>query len=80
MIHCNDWQTALVPIYLKDECVRWPEIRGIKIAHEVPDHAVLLQTEQAAVDPPPAQGHLDVADEFHLILPLVRYPLIRTWW
>ena len=30
VIHCNDWQTALVPIYLKDECVRWPEIRGIK--------------------------------------------------
>ncbi len=30
IIHCNDWQTALVPIYLKDECVRWPEIRGIK--------------------------------------------------
>ena len=47
------------------------------VVHEVPDHAVLLQTEQAAVDPPPAQGHLDVADEFHLILPLVRYPLIE---
>ena len=30
VIHCNDWQTALVPIYLKDECVRWPEVRGIK--------------------------------------------------
>lgn len=30
VIHCNDWQTALVPIYLKDECTRWPEIRGIK--------------------------------------------------
>ncbi|MDE7260757.1 MAG: glycogen synthase GlgA [Oscillospiraceae bacterium] len=30
VIHCNDWQTALVSIYLKDECVRWPEIRGIK--------------------------------------------------
>ena len=22
VIHCNDWQTALVSIYLKDECVR----------------------------------------------------------
>ena len=30
VIHCNDWQTALVPVYLKDECVRWQEIRGIK--------------------------------------------------
>ena len=30
VIHCNDWQTALVPVYLKDECVRWPEIRSIK--------------------------------------------------
>jgi len=30
IIHCNDWQTALVPIYLKDECVHWPEVRSIK--------------------------------------------------
>ncbi len=30
VIHCNDWQTALVPVYLKDECVRWSDIRGIK--------------------------------------------------
>ena len=35
VIHCNDWQTALVPIYLKDECVRWPEIRGIKTVFTV---------------------------------------------
>ena len=27
---CNDWQTALVPIYLRDESVRWPEVRNIK--------------------------------------------------
>lgn len=30
VIHCNDWQTALVPVYLKDECVRWSDIRGIR--------------------------------------------------
>ena len=30
VIHCNDWQTALIPIYLKDEYDRWPETRGIK--------------------------------------------------
>lgn len=35
IIHCNDWQTALIPIYLKDECVRWPEVRGIKTVFTV---------------------------------------------
>ncbi len=35
VIHCNDWQTALVPIYLKDECVRWPEVRGIRTVFTV---------------------------------------------
>ncbi|MDE7244041.1 MAG: glycogen synthase GlgA [Oscillospiraceae bacterium] len=35
VIHCNDWQTALIPIYLKDECVRWSEIRGIKTVFTV---------------------------------------------
>ena len=35
IIHCNDWQTALVPIYLKDECVRWSEVRAIKTVFTV---------------------------------------------
>ena len=35
IIHCNDWQTALVPIYLKDECVRWSEVRRIKTVFTV---------------------------------------------
>ena len=30
VIHCNDWQSALVPIYLKDASPRWEEVRGIK--------------------------------------------------
>ena len=30
VIHCNDWQTALVPIYLKDECGHWDDVRDIK--------------------------------------------------
>ena len=30
VIHCNDWQTALVPIYLKDVATRWDAVRGIK--------------------------------------------------
>ncbi len=30
IIHCNDWQTALVPIYLKDESGRWADVRNIK--------------------------------------------------
>ena len=35
VIHCNDWQTALVPVYLKDECVRWSEVRSIKTVFTV---------------------------------------------
>lgn len=30
VIHCNDWQTALVPVYLKDVCTRWEEVRQIR--------------------------------------------------
>ena len=30
VLHCNDWQTALVPIYLKDVATRWPEVRRIR--------------------------------------------------
>ena len=30
ILHCNDWQTALVPIYLKDVCTRWAEVRRIR--------------------------------------------------
>ena len=30
ILHCNDWQTALVPIYLKDVATRWPEVRRIR--------------------------------------------------
>jgi len=29
VIHCNDWQTALVPIYLRDAAARWGDIRSI---------------------------------------------------
>ncbi len=32
VIHCNDWQTALVPIYLKDDGVREDRYRSIKTA------------------------------------------------
>ena len=30
VLHCNDWQTALVPIYLKDVATRWLEVRRIR--------------------------------------------------
>ena len=30
VIHCNDWQTALVPIYLKDDGVREDRFRSIR--------------------------------------------------
>nr|WP_325297646.1 glycogen synthase GlgA [uncultured Dysosmobacter sp.] len=32
VIHCNDWQTALVPIYLKDDGVREDRYRSIRTA------------------------------------------------
>ncbi len=34
-IHCNDWQTALVPIYLLDERQRVPELRGAKSVYTI---------------------------------------------
>ena len=30
VVHCNDWQTALVPIYLKDDGVRDERLRSIR--------------------------------------------------
>ena len=30
VIHCNDWQTALIPIYLKDDGVREARCRSIR--------------------------------------------------
>ena len=30
VIHCNDWQTALIPIYLKDDGVRDERYRSIR--------------------------------------------------
>ena len=32
VIHCNDWQTALVPIYLKDDGVREDRFRSVRTA------------------------------------------------
>ena len=44
MIHCNDWQTALIPIYLKDEGVRDERYRSIKTALSV--HNIEYQGRQ----------------------------------
>ncbi|MBQ0037878.1 MAG: glycogen synthase GlgA [Clostridiales bacterium] len=30
VIHCNDWQTALVSVYLRDDACRWDVLRRIK--------------------------------------------------
>ena len=30
VVHCNDWQSALVPIYIKDESVRWDGLRNVR--------------------------------------------------
>lgn len=30
VIHCNDWQTALVPVYRQDLTGRWDALRGIR--------------------------------------------------
>ena len=43
----------------------------VLVVHEVPRHAVLLQREQAAVLVAPAQVHIDIAAERHLLPPLL---------
>lgn len=35
VIHCNDWQTALVPIYLLEERHRVPELSGAKSVYTI---------------------------------------------
>ena len=40
VIHCNDWQTALVPIYLKDDGVREDRLRVSK----QPSPSIILNT------------------------------------
>ena len=35
IIHCNDWQTALVPMYLKEACIGWEDVRSIKTVFTV---------------------------------------------
>ncbi len=35
VIHCNDWQTALVPIYLLDERQRVPELMGTRSVYTI---------------------------------------------
>jgi len=35
VIHCNDWQTALVPIYLLEERERVPELRSAKSVYTI---------------------------------------------
>ena len=43
----------------------------VLVVHEVPGHATALQREQAAVLMPPAQVHVDIAAERHLLPPLL---------
>ena len=35
VIHCNDWQTALIPVYLKDDGVREERFRSIRTVFSV---------------------------------------------
>lgn len=35
VIHCNDWQSALVPIYLADDAVRWNALSKIRTVFTV---------------------------------------------
>ena len=35
VLHCNDWESALTVIYLKDEQVLRPELRGIKTVYTI---------------------------------------------
>ena len=49
----------------------------VLVVHEVPHDAVPVQPEQTAVEAPPAQGHLDMADKGHLVLPLFGHTLVE---
>ena len=35
VVHCNDWQTALVPFYLKDGMLRYPGMRRIRTVYTI---------------------------------------------
>ncbi len=38
VVHCNDWQTALVPIYIHDEAVReefYKSVRTVITVHNI---------------------------------------------
>ncbi len=35
VLHCNDWESALTVIYLKDQAVLRPELRGIKTVYTI---------------------------------------------
>lgn len=35
VVHCNDWQTALVPFYLKDGMLRHPGMRKIRTVYTI---------------------------------------------
>ncbi len=35
VVHCNDWQTALVPVYLKTHYASWPEYRAIRTVYTI---------------------------------------------
>ncbi len=49
VIHCNDWQTALVPIYLKDDGVREERFRSIRTVLTI--HNIEYQGRYGRADP-----------------------------
>lgn len=49
VIHCNDWQTALIPIYLKDDGVREPRYRSIRTVMTIHNIAYQGRYERTAV-------------------------------
>ena len=46
VLHCNDWESALTVIYLKDEQVLRPELRGIKTVYTI--HNIAYQGQFGA--------------------------------
>ena len=46
VVHCNDWQSALVPIYIRDEAVRDDFYKGIRTVITV--HNIEYQAATAA--------------------------------
>ena len=59
------------PLAVVELAVQPPAAEVFLVVHEVPRHAAILQREQPAILVPPAQIHVDIPAERHLLPPLL---------